>query len=388
MRLKFGMNYVRQMKPLARTRFLPTILFALLTIFAHLRGNGADPAGAASKQAVSTASTQTPPAVQPMTADESYKGIAKARTLIGLKKWDEAKNLFDELEQRVTQPFARGQVFRTQAHAAEARKDYEAAEVAYRKMFDLILKPQYTPEELHSTAGAVLRTFQNEYVALRRMAKQGGPTAEFRGALMHAVQVIGDSPTLPDPDFQAGLAIAQLELARAFIKEGKRQEGLDAYEVLFTNYSDFQKADGTAINTRYAWIEAHGYGRSSAERITLLQKVYADPAFKDNPRVANIGVHLGHAYMMARHPHEEFHWKALVEQIEGFQKQPTKDKFIAEMLRDNYEGALMNYASALDRRGETEMLRGVVLKLEKNFGDSEGGKTARRLKAKLDPIAK
>lgn len=314
---------------------------------------------------------------------EAYRGIATARRLLEAKKHDEANRLLADLEQQTPDLFALVQVYRTQATAAMAQTNQAAAVAAYQKIFDLVLKPEATPEEIAKVSSTVLNVFQTEYRGMLLRFKLPPPSAKLRAALAASTEAFGDTSGKPKAEVQSGLAIEQLELARALIKEGKRKDGLAAYEVLFTKYPDFLMSDGLIINTRFAWIEAHGYQRGSVERIALLQKVYADPAYKKFPRIANIGVHLGHAYMVTRHPNEELHWKALIEQIEEFQKQPPKERHVAELLVENYQGALMQYASCLDRREERGMLREVVKKLEANFANDEGGKTALRLKAKL-----
>lgn len=160
------------------------------------------------------------------------------------------------------------------------------------------------------------------------------------------------------------------------------------FELIFTKYPEFVKQPGRGANLAYEYVLAHSLPNNSAEHLELLQKLYHHPALKDDPYVANLGMHLGAAYLRAKDTHEEFHWQALIHQIERFLKQPPIDKAITETLQTNYEGALMNYASKLESRGETSGLREVVKKLEDNFPGGEGGKMARRIRMKIDGAPK
>jgi len=348
------------------------ITFALLCGLA-MSTAGAEPAG---KAANSTNQT--------LRAEDIYRRISQAKASVTQKKWAEAEKLLRELEAQTMRLHARTQLYRAQAYAAVAQKDYQAANAAYQKLFDLLLKPQSPPEELATISSVVLWVFQTEYRSMLIMAKLPLPSPEFRAKLLAMAEGLGDASGKPPEDFQKATAGEHLEIARSLIKSGRRAEGLAAYERLFLKHPDFLMVDGTIVNVRFEWIQAHDFSRNSPERIALLEKLYRDPVFKANPGVANIGVHLGGAYLTSRHPGEEAHWKALVEQIEAFQTSGRVDPAIREMLRDNHQSALMSYASCLDRREANVALREVVAKLESTFPDDRGGMMARRLREKLE----
>lgn len=296
----------------------------------------------------------------------------------------EASRLLAELEAESPDVSLNAQIYRQQLKIALNQNDPKAALAICQKVFDIVLKPEGPPEEITKANPTVLSILSNEYPFLLNRYKLPPPDANLVRAIKQAVKRFGGDPSQPRSAVRLSEADEQRELARTLIKAGKRAEGLEAYRVLFEKYPEFLEADGQIINLRFEYIEAHGYERKSAERIALLEKLYAEPTLQTYPRIANMGAHLGHAYMASRHPRELMHWKQLVTQIETFRQQPGLKEDVQVLLRANYEGALMNYGEALSRKNEWEPLRAVVQKLEANFGDGEGGITARQLKEKLN----
>ncbi len=347
----------------------------------------ASPALAATaKQDTEAAKFQTRDKVQRREA--VYRGLGQVRNLMRNHDLTAATDLLKQLAEQAPEPLVQLEVYRTQMQVGVGQSNQVYALGAAKNIFDLLLAPTAPPDEIAKASSMVLHVFNVEYPGVLAHFKLPPPSAELRRSLMNSAKTFGRTPGTPGFAGADQEAVDQRELARALIREGRRDEGLAAYRQLFEKYPTFLKEDGLIINTWFAYVEAHGHDRRSPERIALLETLYRNPAFQSQPRIANIGVHLGHAYWSQQSSRELGHWSQLIEQIERFRKLPGLKHDVSVLLAENYEAALMNYAWGLERRDQLDKLPPVLEKLEANFSAGEGGTTARNLRTRLSKPTK
>lgn len=307
------------------------------------------------------------------------------------KQPGEAKALLGEALAKTNSVHIRVKALRILARVEQNLKNYDAVDACYRQIGEALAAPGNPTENVRRCGHTALDGLMSDYQGFLMESKRAAPNlAELRSKIATALDHACEEPANSNLDAQLKnkLAGLHLQMARAFAKDGKNEEACAEFELIFTKHPDFVKQPGRGANLGYEWIKAHGLPSDSKLHLELLQRVYNHPSLKEDPYVANLGVHLGAAYARTKHPHEEFHWQSLIGQIEGFRKQPHIDKAISEILQTNYEGALMNYASKLHRRGEKQLLPEVLRKLEVNFPDGEGGKTARQIRMQLGDSSK
>lgn len=319
--------------------------------------------------------------------DAVYRGLAQVRSLMRNHDLTSASDLLRQLSEQAPDPLVQLEVYRTQMQVGIGQSNRVYALGAVKNIFDLLLAPTAPPDEVAKASSMVLHVFNVEYPGVLAHFKLPPPSVELRRTLMNSAKAFGRVPGTPGFAGASQEAVDQQELARALICEGHREEGLAAYRQLFEKYPEFLKENGLIINTWFAYVEAHGHDRRSPERLALLETLYRNPVFQTQPRIANIGVHLGHAYRLQRSPLELDHWRQLTEQIEHFRKLPDLKRDVSVLLKENHEAALMNYAEGLYRRGQVDKLPAVLEKLEANFSAGAGGETAQVLRTRLSKPA-
>lgn len=306
-----------------------------------------------------------------------YQGVSEARKLIGLRQVEPARKLLYDLESSVTNVQALLEIYRCQIYEARMRKDAIAGEIAYKKIFDLVLKPSSENADISGIANSVLQSF-NEFSQRAPGIKNSPQTIELRKNLMEVIESRMSKSSKMAGVTESALANAQLDTARGLTRLGKRGEAVAAFDLLFSKYPGFMSIGERAVDIRYEWVEAHGYKRESLERTSLLEGIYASSELKDKIHLANIGVLLGNVYSATKDPRTESHHKELLGRIESIIKTNNLSQEDTDLLANNYEFALANYARVLKARGELGMAEQTLTKLRANFRDGEGGKFANR----------
>ena len=307
---------------------------------------------------------------------DPYSLIGEARRLISLRQISLAENLLTAVIQTNHDGRVLIEAYRVQATAALARKELPAVKEAYFRVFDLVLKPHQRNGDPSRIAGQVIMLL-NECDAVMAAHSQPALRKAFREQVTAAVEATrkADNRALTGADKL--LLNEHLQQARDAKRAGRTSEAVAKYEYVISQFPAWFD-DPVAFNTLFAWIEAHGYGRNSAERIQMLERLYNDPKWQDNPRIANVGVHLGTAYEVTRNPNAFAHWERIVLQIEGFRADATTPDDVQKMLVSNYEFSLVSFADMLKSRGNLAEAERVTMKIRGSIPNGEGTKFADR----------
>jgi tetratricopeptide (TPR) repeat protein len=306
--------------------------------------------------------------------DNPYVQINQARNLLMVRQFSAAQQIFNRLETNTTDARVLIEIFRAQAHGSRTRGDLTDAKKSYEKVFDLVLNPK-GPTDSVSRIGAQVIASLNECNAMLASAKQPIISSTVRDRIVREIEIDFRAKTAKNPTIETVLLNEHLQRARDYTRARMTNEAVAEYEYVFEMFPKWLQ-EPVAINTKFAWIQAHGHARNSPQRIELLERLYNDPIWQNNPRIANMGVHLGMAYETIKNPNAESHWKSVVEQTERFQTFPANPPEVKTLLRENYEFALASYAGMLKRRGVMDEAELAMRKLTTELPGSEGAKFA------------